>query len=197
MIYEDWASATPDEKRRVGKAVGRGYVDVALLDSITATEPLVCLAGGPSQIVAPELEALGFAVFAGGDHPGDAAVVKMVRSTFMKPFEAIAFEFLRTSAKRDPSGSAIASIDRTLGIDLRSVTEMLLQTNQQHALRRARELADAAASVGLPSGAALFRAATAYLTDLGASWSNSNAPQPGATASELLAYLSEGTSGLR
>ncbi|MDP9225796.1 MAG: hypothetical protein M3P18_18540 [Actinomycetota bacterium] len=189
-IYEDWASATPDEKRRVGEAVGGPYLDVALLDSITATEPLICLAGSSSRVVAPELEALGFAVLIAGDNPGEAALVKMVRSLFMKPFEAIAIEAVRTSLKWDASGSAIASIDRTLGTNLRSLSDMLLETNRQHAARRARELSDANSSVGLPSGDILFRAAATYLSDLSANWSDLGAPPVGASATELLDFLS-------
>jgi 3-hydroxyisobutyrate dehydrogenase len=189
-LYEDWSSAIPDEKRRFGVSGGDGYVDVTLLDTITSSEPLLCLAGKNAAIVAPELRGLGFEVMVVGSEPGAAAMVKMVRSSFMKPFEVLSIELLRTTARWDPSGAAIASIERTLATGFADLSAMLLETNRRHAARRAEELIEVMGSVGLESGRAMLQASCDYLSALGRIWARVDAPPLEAARDELLAFLS-------
>jgi 3-hydroxyisobutyrate dehydrogenase-like beta-hydroxyacid dehydrogenase len=189
LVYEDWSSAVPDEKRRLGAVAGERYVDVTLLDSITASEPLTCIAGRSADTTALELQELGFAAIVAGASPGDAAVVKMVRSTFMKPFEALAIELLRTSARWDPNGAAIASIARTLQTDFHELAAMLTETNRLHVARRTDELTKVMSSVGLPSGRGLLDATRHYFDALSGAWARPKAPPAGANAHELVAFL--------
>jgi 3-hydroxyisobutyrate dehydrogenase-like beta-hydroxyacid dehydrogenase len=189
LVYEDWSSAVPDVKRRLGNIGGVRYVDVTLLDSITASQPLLCLAGEHADAIALELRDLGFAAIVAGASPGDAAVVKMVRSTFMKPFEALAIELVRTSARWDPSGAAIASIERTLQTDFRDLAAMLLETNRRHVARRREELDSAMGSVGLPSGRGLLDATRDYFDALHEAWAQPKAPPAGAGEGSLVAFL--------
>lgn len=189
LIYEDWSSAVPDEKRRLGGMAGGRYIDVTLLDSITAPQPLLCLAGGHAEAIAPELRDLGFTTIVAGASPGDAAVVKMVRSTFMKPFEALVIELLRTSANWDPNGAAIASIARTLQMDFHGLATMLLETNRRHVARRRDELTSVMGSVALPSGRGLLDATKDYFDALGEAWAQPGAPPAGAGEHDLVAFL--------
>jgi 3-hydroxyisobutyrate dehydrogenase len=189
LIFEDWSSAAPEDKRRLGDAAGAAYVDVTLLDSITASDPLLCLAGQAAEVVASELADLGFEAMVAGRTPGEAAVVKMVRSSFMKPFEALTIELLLTSARWDPAGAAIASITRTLRDDFGDVARMLIETNRLHAARRAGELKTVMDSVGLPSGRGLLAASHSYLDALGTTWTRPGAPPAGAGMAELVAFL--------
>lgn len=188
-IYEDWTSTTPNLKRDIARRVGGAYVDVTLLDVISADRPLLCLAGAAAETVAAELGEMGFEMLRILATPGEAATVKMVRSLFMKPFEALSIEFLRTARERDPSGAAIASVARSLRAPFDEVAGTLLETNRRHAARRAAELAEVISSVSLASGDGMLRASGAYLESLAADWLRPDAPPPGATRDQLLAFL--------
>lgn len=188
--FEDWSSAAPERKRSMSLAGGPAYVDVTLLDSITASEPMVCVAGEMAADVAAELESFGFTALVAGRSPGGAARVKMVRSAFMKPLEVLAIELLRTSAEWDPEGVALRSVSRTLGCDFRQVAEMLIETNRLHAMRRSQELSQVIGSVALDSGRDVLEACREYLEEMNRTWSRPEAPREGSSSTELLAYLS-------
>lgn len=188
-IYEDWTSTNPDLKRDIAQRVGGAYVDITLLDVITAERPLLCVAGASAETVAAELAVFGFEILRILATPGEAATVKMVRSLFMKPFEALSIEFLRTARERDPSGAAIASVARSLRAPFDEFAGTLLETNRRHAGRRSAELAEVISSVSLASGESMLRASEAYLESLAADWLRPDAPPAGATRDQLLAFL--------
>jgi 3-hydroxyisobutyrate dehydrogenase-like beta-hydroxyacid dehydrogenase len=185
----DWSSAAPTTKLALGGVLGPSYVDVALLDSVTAAVPQVCVAGIRADGTAGILESLGFRVLRTQPRPGQAAQIKLVRSLFMKPLEVLSIEALRTAAVADPTGAALLSISGTLGTDIQALANMLLETNRDHASRRAVELEDAIATVSLESGASLFGAAHEYLTGLAKAWTDPGAPGHGAPAEDLIGFL--------
>ncbi len=189
-LYEDWTSAAPQTKVDLARLIGQDrYIDVSLLDSITVNRPQLCIAGKARETVARELSSLNFDVVVSGPAPGDAATVKMIRSSFMKPLEVLAIELLRVSRLRDPSGAAISSIERTLQQTFSELASMLLTTNRIHAGRRVEELNEAMGAVGSPFGAPLLSASARALAELRDIWAKPDAPQPDADAETLIAYL--------
>ena len=188
--YSDWSSSSPEGKRRLAGLFPDGrFVDVALLDSITAEAPLVCVAGADLASAVEQFTSLGFDVMVSGERAGDAAVVKMVRSLFMKPLEVLSVELLRTMQAYDPSGSALASIERTLGGPFSEMARALLETNRQHAERRALELAEVIETVAPTTARPILEAALERLLELRDTWAAPGAPPSGSDASSLLQFL--------
>jgi 3-hydroxyisobutyrate dehydrogenase-like beta-hydroxyacid dehydrogenase len=192
-LYLEWSSTSPAAKAAMGRLFRPGrFVDVTLLDSITAALPLLCLAGGRAEEAARELSGLGFDARISGPRPGDAAIVKMVRSLFMKPLEALVIEWRRAAHALDPSGVAQDSIERTLSAPFRDVVAMLLETNRQHAVRRAAELEEVIGAIAPPSMLALLGGAHRTLAALAETWEG-DAPPVGASAETLERFLADTT----
>ncbi len=194
--YLDWSSAAPASKLQIAEAAGaERFVDVALLDSITAELPLVCVSGRLAAAAAELLARIGFEVREAGDEPGAAASAKMMRSLFMKPFEVFAIELLR-AAHASGSEAAVASVERTLREPFGAFATMLLETNRLHAGRRAHELEEVCAAVAPAGTMGPLTAVRDRLLALEELWSRPGAPPPGADAAALLDFLAqqEGTS---
>jgi 3-hydroxyisobutyrate dehydrogenase-like beta-hydroxyacid dehydrogenase len=141
MIF-DWASAPPSTKMMTAEPDPDDFVDVALLDSLDRVvgQPLLAVSGASSTAAVSALEALGFAVDVAGDAVGQAAAVKLTRSLFMKPLEALIVEFRANTMVLDPSGVAWRSISQNLGVDFASFADVLVTSDVTHAGRRAPEL---------------------------------------------------------
>jgi len=188
----DWSSSAPARKVAFAEQVGAArFVDVALLDSITADPPLVGAAGLQAEAVVELLSDLGFDARLAGEEPGHAATAKMIRSLFMKPLEVIAIEALRTERAHRATSVAMDSIERTLRQPFGEIATMLLETNRLHAARRADELDQVMAEIALADFHPFLNAASGRLRELDAVWARPEAPPKEAGAEALAAFLAQ------
>lgn len=189
-VLFDWNSAAPEVKARIAKKTRCHVVDVALLDSLDQSggERLVAISGEDASEHASTLEQLGFQVDVVGSKCGDAALVKFVRSAFMKSLEGLLLEYYSLATLVDKSGLATRSINRNLGERFEQFTQLMLKTNRLHAQRRARELADAADVLGQNGSLPIARAAVGTLRRSAHAWDAPDAPSEKSSIEELMAF---------
>jgi 3-hydroxyisobutyrate dehydrogenase-like beta-hydroxyacid dehydrogenase len=171
----DWASAPPSTKMETAGAAGDNWIDVALLDSLdrVVDRPLLAISGMRSAAAQRALEALGFAVDIAGDAVGQAAAVKLTRSLFMKPLEALVVEFRANAKVLDPSGVAWRSIHQNLGSTFGDFADVLVTSDVTHAGRRTPELRHAIAyAVDLECAALVAGAAAEVLARMADHWAD-------------------------
>ena len=80
-----------------------------------------------------------------GAECGDAALLKLARSLFMKSLEALVIEFEAAIAPLAGRDIVVGSIERNLGERFTAFSRMLIETDRIHAARRSRELEEAIA----------------------------------------------------
>ena len=175
LVY-DWASAPPAAKISNASAERR-WIDVALLDSLdrAVDRPLLAISGPAAEEAAAVLRALGFEVAVAGTEVGQAAAVKITRSLFMKPLEALVVEFRSIASALDPAGASWLSIEGSLGATFGEFADVLVASDAVHAERRAAELRHAltyAGEHGWNSGIA--QAAEQTLARLAEHWGGSS-----------------------
>ncbi|GAA3357443.1 DUF1932 domain-containing protein [Saccharopolyspora gregorii] len=146
-VYADLNSAAPEVKRDVAAAVGEHrFADVAVTGSVPAHGAAtgVVLSGAGSGPAARIFAELGADVEDIGGEPGDAAVRKLLRSTFMKGLGALVVEALDGARAAGAQDWVREQIARTLhgGAD---TVDRLHDGTRKHAGRRAAEAAAAAA----------------------------------------------------
>lgn len=96
------------------RAAGAACVDMAVMAPVhpagqRATVPLA----GDVAVVQPALQALDFRYDLAGPNPGDATVVKMVRSLFVKGPEALTVQTLAAAEASDCGERILASLDKS------------------------------------------------------------------------------------
>lgn len=189
-VLFDWNSAAPEVKARIASQTACRVVDVALLDSLdqTAGEPLVAISGKDAAEYVPVLKQLGFQVDVVGGTCGDAALVKFVRSAFMKSLEGLLLEYYSVATLVDASGLATLSINRNLGERFAQFTDLMIRTNRLHAQRRARELAEAADVLGRNGALPIAMAAVGTLRRSARTWESPGAPSEKASIEDLMAF---------
>jgi hypothetical protein len=189
-VLFDWNSAAPQVKARIAKETSCQVIDVALLDSLDQSggQPLVAISGTNASEHASTLKELGFEVEVVGSECGDAALVKFVRSAFMKSLEGLLLEYYSLATLVDPSGLATLSINRNLGERFVQFTTLMLRTNRVHAHRRARELAEAADVLDQNGSLPIAMAAVETLRRAARTWESPEAPSEKASLEELMAF---------
>jgi hypothetical protein len=191
-VLFEWNSASPAAKERIAAAAPCIVVDVALLDSVDTNrrEALLAISGPQANQHADELRQLGFLVDVVGDKCGDAALLKFVRSAFMKGLEGLVLEYYALASSFDPSGVVTLSITRNLGGQFADFMQLLVKSNRLHAGRRARELAEAADVLSSGNGSMVIaHAAIATLERSARAWEMANAPAENASVEELMAFF--------
>lgn len=138
-IYADLNTAPRELKRELAALVGDGFADVALLGPVPARGLRTpTLASGPgAQAFAAAFEPLGMPVEVVSAEPGDAAVLKLVRSVFMKGIAAAALESLAAAEAAGHADWARRQLDGAIGAPL---VERLLEGSRVHAARRVDEM---------------------------------------------------------
>ena len=155
--YLDIASAAPERKRAAAALLGEGYLDVAVMAPVLArrhgTEMLV---GGP--------RAAAHAAFLGECFPnaevfsgsvGDASLVKMIRSVFVKGLEGVAAECALAASRAGLVDIVFPSLDRTLDFDsMGALADYTLGRVALHGQRRGAEMDEVCATLrdlGVPN----------------------------------------------
>jgi 3-hydroxyisobutyrate dehydrogenase-like beta-hydroxyacid dehydrogenase len=138
-VYADLNTAPRELKRELADLVGDGFADVALLGAVPARGLRTpTLASGPgARKFAAAFEPLGMPVDVVSGEPGDAAVLKLVRSVFMKGMAAAALESLAAADAAGHAGWARRQLDGAIGEQL---VERLLDGSRRHAARRVDEM---------------------------------------------------------
>jgi 3-hydroxyisobutyrate dehydrogenase-like beta-hydroxyacid dehydrogenase len=190
--YLEWNTVPPETKRSIAAAAPCGVVDVALLDTLDdeAASPTVAVSGAAADRAAGILGGLGFHVDVVGSACGEAALLKLARSLFMKSLEALVVEFEAAIAPLAGRAVVAASIERNLGERFTAFARMLIETDRIHAARRARELEEAVdIFAGEERSLRVAAAAVEVLRAAAAAWQSPDAPQGAAAAGDLARYL--------
>ncbi len=129
------------------RGAGGAYVDMAVMAPVhpNGHRTPVLVAGdleGPAQRF---LDLHGFRFEALGPDPGQAAVVKMLRSMFVKGLEAITVQTLVAAGEAGCAPRVFASLVRSFpGFDLPVLSEYFFERLDRHGRRRAEELREVA-----------------------------------------------------
>ncbi len=147
-LYIDMTTADPEDMVRADKqatASGQHFVDVAITGAVNihgAKTPLLC-AGERAEDVATLYRGIGAPIQVVGTRPGDAALLKLLRSIFTKGLEALSVECLTTAEKRGLRSQLhdiLSDVDKG---SLRAQMESMVGTHIEHAARRQKEVAEA------------------------------------------------------
>jgi 3-hydroxyisobutyrate dehydrogenase-like beta-hydroxyacid dehydrogenase len=150
QLYVDPAASLPITKRTAAElveAAGAVYVDVAVLGTVvTAGGRVPMLAAGEgAKRWSDEASAAGLNVTAMAGAAGDAALVKLLRSVFMKGRDALVLEMLLAARRHGVHDAVLASIGGAgEQVPFPSLAERVMCSLAVYAERRADELADAA-----------------------------------------------------
>ncbi len=141
-IYADLNTASPALKRDVAALIaeaGGVFADVALLGPIpTRGLRAPALASGPGALAFAELLGpLGMPVEVISERVGDAAMMKLVRSVFMKGLAACTIESLRAAEAVGQAEWLEGEIAKVIG---GSFLERLVEGSRTHAVRRIEEM---------------------------------------------------------
>ncbi len=152
-LYVDPSSSLPVVKRSAAELVERAgaeYVDAAVLGTVVtagARVPMLAAGSGAARW-RNEASAVGLNVTAIGGAAGDAALVKLLRSVFMKGRDALVLEMLLAARRHGVQDAVLASIDGAgEQVPFPSLAERVMCSLAIYAERRADELADAATLV--------------------------------------------------
>lgn len=191
-IVFDWNTLAPAVKQRIQEGLTPRMIDVALLDSLdgAAERPMLAVSGEGAGEAATMLTRHGFAVTVAGEHVGDAAALKYLRSIFMKSLEALVLEYASLAATVEGGSIVRRSLENNLGDRFVEFMDLLLATNRIHAERRGAELDDAVATFATNGSAPeIAGAAVHVLRQAAQAWSEGDAPPPGAALGALAGHL--------
>lgn len=151
--FLDFNSASPGAKQRAATLIDRAggrYVEGAVMTSVPPYRikvPLL-LGGSGAAVLAPLLEALGFAAKPASDRLGVASAVKMCRSIMIKGLEAMVIESFTTARAYGVEDAVLASLKETFpGIDWEKQGAYFFQRVIEHGRRRSEEVREVAETV--------------------------------------------------
>ncbi len=153
QLYVDPSSALPVAKRHAADLVSRSgaeYVDVAVLGTVVTSGARVPMlaAGVGAERWQDEGRASGLNVTAIAGAAGDAALVKLLRSVYMKGRDALVLEMMLAARRHGVEESVLNSIGGPgEQVPFPSLAERVMCSLAVYAGRRADELADAASLV--------------------------------------------------
>ena len=146
QYYLDINSASPGMKREAAALVsaqGAHFVEAAVMDLVPPHGHRVPMlfAGEKADALAPILRSLGMEIETIGTEIGQASSVKMIRSVFLKGFNAILLECLTAAHIAGVEDRILDSIEGTYpDIDWRELASHHLQRLPLHAKRQAAEM---------------------------------------------------------
>ncbi|MYE10816.1 MAG: DUF1932 domain-containing protein [Gammaproteobacteria bacterium] len=162
----DIASAAPKKKRAAAAILGDGYVDVAVMAPVLERRHGTAMLVGGRRAAAeaaflaeyfPSAEVFSDAV-------GDASLVKMIRSVFVKGLESIAVECTLAASRAGVTDTVFPSLDRALRFDtMRALADYTLERVAVHGQRRGAEMDEVCETLrdlGVPSAMSAGSAAT-------------------------------------
>ncbi len=148
-IYADLSTSAPGQQRDLAQiALGRGlsFVDVALMATVLGNGLRTPqLASGPgSRRYAELLTPLGAPIEIVGEHPGEAATRKLLRSIWMKGLAALGIEAIRAAGAVELDGWMWRHLAAELEAADGELLTRLITNTPTHAVRRRDEMQAAA-----------------------------------------------------
>lgn len=149
----DINSVSPGRKAETAArvaATGAAYLDMAVMTPVhpKGHASPVLVAGPMAGAALPMLAAMGFDATLAGAEPGAATAVKMVRSLFVKGFEAITVECLLAARASGCLDTILASLARSYpGLGWPGIAAYHLERTLTHGERRAAEMEESAATL--------------------------------------------------
>lgn len=150
QLYVDPTSSLPAAKGATAELIGRSgaeYVDVAVLGTVvTAGAQVPMLAAGPGAARwRDEGLAAGLHITAMEGAAGDAALIKLLRTVYMKGRDALVLELLLAARRHGVHDAVLESIGGAgEQVPFPKLAERVMCSLAVYAERRADELADAA-----------------------------------------------------
>jgi len=155
--YLDINSTAPDKKKQAARIIGTGYLDLAVLSPVhpKCHKSPILVSGTTADEEGPFFTHF----FPNGeifsDEVGTASLVKMIRSIFVKGFEAVAMECALAIHKAGLAEQIYPSLDIVLQHnEARALSDYTMERMAVHGLRRASEMesvCETLAELGLPS----------------------------------------------
>ena len=130
QTYFDIASAAPEKKRAAADVMGDGYLDVAVMAPVLALGPRTAMlvGGAGAQGEAAFLSRYFPSAEIFSDAVGEASLVKMIRSVFVKGLESIATECTLAASRAGLTEVVFPSLDRALRFDsMRALADYTLE----------------------------------------------------------------------
>lgn len=171
-VYADFNTAAPELKQRIASLAGEvPMADVAVLAPVLRsghrTDLLV--SGSGAAPVAALLTPFGVPVEVLARPAGEAARLKLLRSTFMKGLAALVLEGLGAARAVGEEDWLRAQMARELGPEGPALVERLVDGTHRHAARRAHEVRAALAALEASDQSAdMTRATLTWLERLAA-----------------------------
>jgi len=153
QTYIDFNSVSPMTKRTVAQAItaaGAEFVEAAIMAPVPGPghRVPVLLSGPKAAALSPRLNALGMRTETVGERIGDASLNKMLRSIFIKGFEALLLEGLVAAHHVGLEERILDSVQQTIpGVNWREAASYYLERTAKHGSRRAAEMHESAATV--------------------------------------------------
>ena len=150
QIFFDVNSASPETKRTAAgivEAGGAHYVEGAVMAPVPAPRLRVpILAGGPkAEAIVEVLNALGMNARAVSQTHGRASAMKLCRSIMIKGIEALIIDCARSAKAWDVEAEVFGSLQDTFpGVDFAKLAATMAGRVEQHGVRRAAEMREAA-----------------------------------------------------
>lgn len=147
-VFLDLTTSTPQIKltnEQLIQARGGIYVDIAIMSTVASERHRVPLliSGEHSEQIKDFLEDYGFNGEAISRPTGAAASIKLIRSIFMKGFEALMLETMITAEKYGVREEVLDSISTTVRNNgFRGLAELSMRTHMIHKQRRYKEVGD-------------------------------------------------------
>lgn len=152
-IFADFSTASPDDMRLAAdeaRAHGLRFVDVAIMGGITLTgdkTPLL-LAGDGADDLATSIAPIGAKTrVMANAQAGDAVMMKLLRSVFMKGLEALSVECLTLAESVGLKAKLYENLADFDQAPLPDFLDMLVRTHVIHAARRYHEVETAEAQL--------------------------------------------------
>lgn len=152
-VFLDLTTSTPQLKLSNAQLIEAGggiYVDIAIMSTVASERHRVPLliAGEYAEQIKAFLDNYGFNGEAILRPTGSAASIKLIRSIFMKGFEALMLETMITAEKYGVREEVLDSISTTVRNNgFRGLAELSMKTHMIHKQRRYKEVGDSLALI--------------------------------------------------
>lgn len=188
QLYIDCNSAAPEDKQKAFLALDEHplFVDAAVMAAVPGLGHRVpMVASGPgAQRFHEVFSPFGMSIDPMGGDPGAAAIVKLVRSTFMKGIAALLLETLALSETYQVTAKVMESLQQSIGAGFPQLAARLASSTFQHAERRFHEV-EAVRELFVEQGLAHWMTdATAMVHQQAAAYGRAERDDPGFLAYE-------------
>lgn len=145
-IYADVSASAPELKEQLWdllKDTGVLFADAALMGLMPVKRHLVpiSVSGNGAQAFCDAVNAIGMKATVVGDRPGAASAIKLIRSVYMKGYDALLFEMLRAAEAYHVFDEIVANVGASMdNVPFTTLIEWMFPGLGVHAVRRSAEM---------------------------------------------------------